>query len=80
MGKTLSATDFSVQARTIRVSQDNDGQLLLVFHTINPNPAVGRSLPARRSRFSTLDGDVSPAVGPAAAVVFAREGTFAALG
>jgi hypothetical protein len=34
MGKTLSATDFSVQARTIRVSQDNDGQLLHVFHTM----------------------------------------------
>jgi hypothetical protein len=34
MGKTLSATDFSVQARTIRVYQDNDGQPLHVFHTM----------------------------------------------
>src|SRR5258708_30218327 len=34
MGKTLSANEFSVQARTIRVRQDNDGQPLHIFHTM----------------------------------------------
>ena len=34
MGKTLSANDLSVQARTIRVYQDDDGDLLHVFHTM----------------------------------------------
>jgi hypothetical protein len=34
MGKTLSANDVSLQARTIRVYQDDDGQPLHVFHTI----------------------------------------------
>src|ERR1700761_52903 len=34
----------------------------------------------RRCRFSTQDGDIRPAVGPAAVSVFALAGTFAALG
>jgi len=34
MGKTLSANEFSVQARTIRVRQDDDGQPLHIFHTM----------------------------------------------
>jgi len=45
-----------------------------------PDPAVWRSLPALRGGFSTQDGDVRPAVGPAAAAVFSLEGTFAELG
>jgi len=35
MSKTLSANDFSFQARTIRAYQDDDGQLLHIFHTMN---------------------------------------------
>lgn len=34
MGKTLSAKDFSFQARTIRVYQDDQGQPLHIFHTV----------------------------------------------
>ena len=34
MGKTLSAVDFSFQARTIRVYLDPDGQPLHIFHTM----------------------------------------------
>ncbi len=34
MSKALSADEFSFQARTIRVYQDDDGQPLHVFHTI----------------------------------------------
>jgi hypothetical protein len=34
MSKTLSANEFSFQARTIRVYQDDDGQPLHVFHTV----------------------------------------------
>lgn len=34
MSKTLSASDFSFQARTIRVYLDDDGQPLHVFHTM----------------------------------------------
>jgi hypothetical protein len=34
MSKTLSANEFSFQARTIRVYQDDDGQPLHVFHTL----------------------------------------------
>jgi hypothetical protein len=33
MGKTLSANEFSFQARTIRVYQDEQGQPLHIFHT-----------------------------------------------
>ncbi len=34
MGKTLSATEFSFTAQTIRVYQDADGQPLHIFHTM----------------------------------------------
>src|SRR3954453_23394715 len=34
MSKTLSANDFSFQARTIRAYQDDEGQLLHIFHTM----------------------------------------------
>jgi hypothetical protein len=34
MSKTLSANEFSFQARTIRVYQDEDGQPLHIFHTM----------------------------------------------
>lgn len=34
MSKTLSANDFSFQARTIRVYQDEQGQPLHIFHTM----------------------------------------------
>jgi hypothetical protein len=34
MGKTLSANEFSFQARTIRAYQDGDGQPLHIFHTM----------------------------------------------
>jgi hypothetical protein len=34
MGKTLSANDLSLQARTIRVYQDQDGQPLHIFHAM----------------------------------------------
>src|SRR4051794_829805 len=34
MGKTLSANDFSFEARTIRAYQDDAGQLLHIFHTM----------------------------------------------
>ena len=35
MGKTLSANDFSFQAKTIRVYQDDDDQPLHIFHAMN---------------------------------------------
>ncbi len=34
MGKTLSANEFSFQAQTIRVYEDEDGQPLHIFHNI----------------------------------------------
>jgi hypothetical protein len=34
MGKTLSANEFSFQARTIRAYQSEDGQPLHIFHTV----------------------------------------------
>ena len=34
MSKTLSANEFSFQARTIRVYQDSEGQLLHIFHAM----------------------------------------------
>jgi hypothetical protein len=34
MGKTLSADEFSFQAQTIRVYQDDDGQPLHIFHAM----------------------------------------------
>ena len=34
MSKTLSANEFSFQARTIRAYQENDGQPLHIFHTM----------------------------------------------
>lgn len=34
MGKTLSSSEFSFQARTIRVFEDADGQPLHIFHTM----------------------------------------------
>jgi hypothetical protein len=43
------------------------------------NPAVAGGLPAPRCCFSTQDGDIRPAIGSAAAAVFALEDTFAAL-
>jgi hypothetical protein len=35
MGKTLAANDFSFTARTIRVYEDNSGQPLHIFHSVN---------------------------------------------
>ena len=35
MGKTLAANDFSFKARTIRVYEDDNGQPLHIFHSMN---------------------------------------------
>src|SRR6201987_5589659 len=50
------------------------------YSTYDPKFGGSGCVTGRRCRFSTQDGDIRPAVGPAAVSVFALAGTFAALG